>query len=38
MAFKSNKTNLILKFLTANQPNLNTLNLDFKTPLAFCSR
>jgi hypothetical protein len=39
MIFRSNKLFLILKVLAAqNAPNLNCLNLELKTPLAYCSR
>ena len=38
--FKSNNVTLILKLLTSSvySPDLNVLNNDFKTPLAYCSR
>lgn len=38
--FKSNNLNLILKMLTSSvyPPNLNSVNSEYKTPLAYCSR
>ena len=39
LAFKTNNLSLILKLLTlVPAPNLNCLNSEFKTPLAYCSR